>query len=216
MESSQTTTSALDIAIKYLEYLEEYGAPTTVSEFCHAIDLQEEDFYRHFDNIQQVKTEVWSLFFHSTFQILMEDNSYPEFSMKEKLLSFYYTQIQVLEENHTFVHMEKQSWLDPNPQVMSQYRKSFKEYVARLIEYGFEQNEIADRKYLSDVYVEGFWLQLLFVIRFWVQDQSRDKEATDAAIEKAVHLSFELITCGPLEAFFDFAKFIVQHKTKSF
>jgi len=55
-------------------------------------------------------------------------------------------------------------------------------------------------------------LQLLFVIGFWIKDDSIAFEKTDAAIEKAVNLSFDLMGKGPLDAMLDFGKFLYQNK----
>jgi len=55
-------------------------------------------------------------------------------------------------------------------------------------------------------------LQFLFVLNFWLNDDSAQFEKTDAAIEKAVHLSFDLMGKGPLDTMVDFAKFLYQNK----
>ena len=213
MKASNAEITDLDIAQLFLNYFDKFGLPDHVHVFCEKSQITEDKFYEYFENLQEVRLAVWRLFFRSTFQVLMDDPTYSEFSVQEKLLSFYFTQVEVLNQYRTYILAENQSWYDPFPASMRDYRKAFKEYVKNLILEAIKTGEIADRRFFTDVYVEGFWIQLLFVIRFWLQDESPSQESTDGAIEKAVHLSFELISCGPLEAFIDFAKFVIQHKS---
>jgi hypothetical protein len=71
---------------------------------------------------------------------------------------------------------------------------------------------VKERKYVSDQYVHGFWLQALFVLQYWVKDDSERFEMTDAAIEKAVNLSFQLISSNTLDSILDFGKFVFTRK----
>jgi ubiquinone biosynthesis protein COQ9 len=50
------------------------------------------------------------------------------------------------------------------------------------------------------------------VLRFWVKDDSKNFEQTDALIEKTVKLTFELLGESPLDSFIDLAKFLYQNK----
>ena len=59
---------------------------------------------------------------------------------------------------------------------------------------------------------EGFYSQFLFLIDFWHNDDSVDKEKTDVAIEKAVKATMDLIDVTPIKSVFDFGKFIFQER----
>jgi len=50
------------------------------------------------------------------------------------------------------------------------------------------------------------------VLRYWIKDDSERFEMTDAAIEKAVNLSFQLISSGTLDSILDFGKFVFARK----
>ena len=77
---------------------------------------------------------------------------------------------------------------------------------------GINKQELAERKYIDGKYVDGLWLNFLFVIKFWVDDNSPAFEKTDAAIEKSVNLALDLMGKSPLDAAFDFGKFLFQNK----
>lgn len=52
----------------------------------------------------------------------------------------------------------------------------------------------------------------MFVVDYWIKDTSSGFEQTDAAIEKAVNLSFELLSESTLDRALDFVKFLWQSK----
>ena len=54
-------------------------------------------------------------------------------------------------------------------------------------------------------------MHLLFILKFWSNDESPNFEKTDAAIEKSVTLAFDLIGKGILDNALDFGKFLYQN-----
>jgi hypothetical protein len=77
---------------------------------------------------------------------------------------------------------------------------------------GMQNNEITERKFIDDKYVDGLWINFLFVLKFWIDDTSQAFEKTDVAIEKSVNLGMDLMGKGPLDAALDFGKFLFQQK----
>ena len=77
---------------------------------------------------------------------------------------------------------------------------------------GYDTGEIKERKFISDKYAHGFWIQALFVLKYWVDDKSVNFEMTDAAIEKSVDVSFKLISDTSIDSIIDFGKFILAKK----
>ena len=53
---------------------------------------------------------------------------------------------------------------------------------------------------------------MLFILRFWVNDDSADCERTDAAIEKSVACVFDFMEEGIFDTAFDFGKFLLFGK----
>jgi hypothetical protein len=47
---------------------------------------------------------------------------------------------------------------------------------------------------------------------FWIKDNSKGFEATDAAIEKSVNLGFDLVGPGPLDSIIDFGRFLISQR----
>ncbi|MDG2073765.1 MAG: TetR/AcrR family transcriptional regulator, partial [Polaribacter sp.] len=59
---------------------------------------------------------------------------------------------------------------------------------------------------------EGFWIQFLMIIKFWMDDTSSSFEKTDIFIEKSVHASFDIINTTPVKSFIDLGKFLLKEK----
>ena len=220
-KSTKTTSRKSEVDIKdklkdaYIEYVLLNGhEPASVFQFTKQIKTPEGEFYQYFNSFKALEKEIWQGFFEVVVNKLEADEMYKNYSAREKLLAFYFTWIEVLKNNRSYVlyNISRTSKSEINPDYLKTFRHSYIEYVKSLLEEARENQEIVDRKFISDRYQEGLWLQLLFVLRFWSEDDSLSFEKTDAAIEKAVNLSFELMGRGPLESIVDFAKFIYQNK----
>jgi hypothetical protein len=98
-----------------------------------------------------------------------------------------------------------------NPEFLVQLKHVYKDFIQEMIMEGKDTTEIAERPF-SNLYDKGFWLHLVFLTRFWVKDDSKDYEQTDAAVEKSVNFIMDLIAKGPLDSFMDFAKFLYQNR----
>ena len=95
---------------------------------------------------------------------------------------------------------------------MKEFKEKFKDFASDIIMEGKETQEIANRPVISDRYDEALWIQVLFVLKYWLDDNSPRFEKTDAAIEKSVNLAFDLMGKSALDSFLDFAKFLYQNK----
>jgi hypothetical protein len=53
---------------------------------------------------------------------------------------------------------------------------------------------------------------MLFLLKFWMDDDSAGFEKTDMAIEKSVNTIFDVFDNTPLDAVFDFGKFLWKER----
>ena len=199
----------------YLEFLNKVGQkPESVAQFCEYGKFKETEFYQHFESFQNLRRHIWYSILRDTLQVLEVDQEYPTFSVREKLLAFYFTHMEILQNYRAFVKSEFSSFkiYELIPYSLQTYRAGFTNYCNIILREGMESGEIANRKFISDYYEQGFWIQLLYVLKFWVNDNSQAYENTDTAIEKAVNLSFDLIARGALDSLIDFAKFNFQNR----
>lgn len=217
--SRRTTTKKTDlrkeITEKYQEYVLLNGTPpASVFQFMHLNNWKETTFYEYFTGFQALERNIWKEYFELTRATLQADSTYASYSAREKMLAFYYTLIEVLRTNRSFVQYcyDRHSRRGVGFSYLSDFRTAYLDWVQEVIAAGKDADEIIDRPVLSERYKDGLWLQLLFVVRFWIKDDSKGFEKTDAAIEKAVNLSFELMGRGPLDQMIDFAKFLYHNR----
>jgi hypothetical protein len=71
----------------------------------------------------------------------------------------------------------------------------------------FKVNKIA-----KPLYVEGAWVEFLFLMKFWLDDTSKGFEKTDIMIEKAVKATFDVLDTTPIDSLIDFGKFVWKEK----
>ena len=94
-------------------------------------------------------------------------------------------------------------------------RNSVKTFAEELIEEGneekgrFSQNPIA-------LFSEATWGQLLFLLKFWMNDTSKGFDKTDALIEKSVTVVFEVFDNTRIDSLLDLGKFLWKESTAKF
>ena len=212
-KSSVMETKAFrDTYIKY--WLENGKKPVSVYAFCQQMGTPETEFYDHYTSFEALEKDIWRSYFDETILKLKDDEVYRNYSVREKLLAFYFLWVQQLRENRSFILLQRERFMLPGDHLerLASFRKAFYDYIRDLIKEGYQTGEVKERKFVSDQFVHGFWAQALFVLRYWIKDDSERFEMTDAAIEKAVNLSFQLIGSGTLDSILDFGKFVFAGK----
>ena len=217
----------------YTDYVLEHGKqPTSVFQFAKKLKITEADFYKDYTSFDAIEADVWLTFFTEAKTTVEADATYQGYSVREKLLAFYYTWIELLKAQRSFA-VYSYDRLNPtsqresgaiaragmrarrqtaNSRVLQPFKEAFFDYARDLLAEGRESKEVEPRPFVTDRYPDALWAQTLFLLDFWVRDVSKNFEKTDTAIEKAVNTAFDLIGRSPLDTLFDFAKFIYQNK----
>ncbi|NMM49060.1 TetR family transcriptional regulator C-terminal domain-containing protein [Marinigracilibium pacificum] len=183
----------------------------SVLAFCKKLKIKEEEFYEHYSSFESLEADIWQGFFNETIKSLGKEEEYELYPVRDKMLFFYYTLFEVLKKNRSYILFRKDAFEKPQrpPQYLKEFYSSFKTYVNELIDEGVEGGEVFKFP-LKEQLKNPFLVQLIFLINFWIKDNSKDFEKTDEAIEKSVRLSFELISGGVFDAALDFGKFMVR------
>ncbi|MFY0608651.1 MAG: TetR/AcrR family transcriptional regulator [Cyclobacteriaceae bacterium] len=206
--------TADDYKSAYITHLLMHGQkPHSVFSFVNELKSTEAHFYTHFNSFGALERTIWADWLVATTDALEADEAYAEYSVREKLLSFYYTWLETLKSNRSFVLMrfEKLGKTEIDPAFLESLKVLFNGYINDLILEGKDTEEVAERPFSSQ-YEKVFWLHFLFLMKFWSKDESADFEKTDAAIEKSVNLAFDLLSKGALDSMLDFGKFLFQNR----
>lgn len=200
----------------YLKMLLTKGErPSSVFAFTDSIGISEDKFYTFFNSFDAVENAIFTGLMEKTIKTVKNGDGYDTFAAQEKLLTFYFAHIEILKSHRSFVALK---WPEikrnpgKTPSWLKGYRKAFLDFARQIVMEGITNEEIKERPFISDRYDKAFWVQLAFVVHFWINDDSSDFEKTDAAIEKAVNLSFQLLGDTTIDSFIDFAKFLWQSK----
>ncbi len=200
----------------YKEYVLLNGTePPSIFAFCKDLGITEDVFYEHFNHFGQVAASFWSDLFSNVTKEIKSDEAYPDYSVREKLLSFYYAYFEMLKPHRSFALLsfkDSVSLLKRETQHLKEMKKDFKLWATELVNEGMRNGEIAQRPKVTNGYDNILWLQFLFLLNFWRKDESRGFERTDAAVEKSVRFGFDLMEKNALDSAFDFGKFLFQDK----
>ena len=204
-----------DIKKAYMEHvLVEGKEPNSIFLFAKQLKISETDFYEHFNSFSQIDKTIWSDWLTTTLERLESDETYAQYSIREKLLAFLYTWFEIIKENRSYALTKTEHFSNPVKGIvfLETLKEHYKKYILDLLAQGKESNEIASRP-LAEYYDRGFWVQFLVLNRFWLEDDSKGFEKTDEAVEKSVNFVFDLIGKGAVDSFLDLARFLI--KTKS-
>lgn len=214
-EKTKKTPIRAQIKDAFINHLLTQGKiPPSVYVFANELGISETDFYQEFGSFDALHKEIWNDFLLTTIQTLQQSKEYGDYTAREKLLSFYFTMMEVLKVNRSYVLFSYENYDKKEllPSFLKKVRTTYLDFINVLIEEGLQTGEMKKRPYISDRYAEALWLQFLFVIRFWVKDDSKNFEQSDALVEKTVKITFEILGESPLDSFIDLAKFLYQNR----
>lgn len=199
----------------YMDYvLEEGAAPGTVYRFCKENNMEEEEFYNFFGSFEGLRKEIWTRFLDHTLNVIQESSEVNLFSPREKMLTFYYTFFEVLTANRSYVLFSLQqskSQLERLEQ-LSGLRSGVKSYAVDIVRELNVEKQNKFLKHSETVFSEAAWLQLLFLLKFWMKDNSPKFESTDVAIEKSVNTVFDVLDNTTLDRILDLGKFLWKER----
>jgi hypothetical protein len=206
-----------EIITFYMEYVVEHQSkPDSVEDFCQIHQFDDDIFYEHFTSFKDLEKTIYNVLFETSLVTLKQTPEYHSFSKKDKLLSLYYTFFENLALNQDFVKLNLKGFENQLKalSLFSRFKRSFTGFIDELdletISLNVETIETIQKKTIK----ESAWIQLLFTMKFWLDDSSQDFEKTDIFIEKSINTSMELIDTKSLHNIIDFAKFLYKEKVK--
>lgn len=189
-------------------------APHSVFELTKKIKMEETVFYQSFGNLEQVQQSIPLNLLKKTLSIMDEDPQYGSFSSREKLLALYFTLFEQFQTQRSYLLL-KYNDLRKAPQTMKDWKLFFEEMETRvenILSDGKISDEIKDRPIIGNHFAKGFKLVFTYLFRVWMNDDSVEFANTDAAIEKTVNLSVDMLGTSPIDSILDFGKFALKTK----
>jgi hypothetical protein len=198
----------------YIDFvLTEGEQPKSVYIFAKKNKMPEEEFYKFFGSFDAIEQNIWTGFAIKTIAEIKTQEVWLQYSAREKALSYFYSFFELLKSSRSFVvySIKKQHRSFVTPQVFEGLKDTFESFCSDLITEGLESNELSERKFFSNRYKDALWVQLVFVLNFWINDNSTDFEKTDEAIEKGINVTFDLFQRSPIDNLFEYGKFLAKN-----
>lgn len=214
MEKEKLNTPP-DILSAYMKYVLENGTrPKSIYLFAQQLGINESEFYDKYGSFEMIEKAIFKAFFDNTKELLDRDKEFKTFDAQNKLISFYFTFFEVLKANRSYVifSLQKEKNRLMSCAALAELKKHYIEFIDEIdiktINFKEEKMEKAKSKGLSNV----LWAQLLFTLRFWLDDDSAGFEKTDLFIEKSMKTGFAFLDSSALESMIDLGKFLFKEK----
>jgi hypothetical protein len=203
-----------EIEEEYIDYvLTNNEPPKSVYDFAKKLNITEAEFYTYFSSFIAIEKAFWSNVTVKVIEKVKEQEVWPRYSSREKMLSFFYGYVELLNTRRSFAiyTLKKHSKKFSFPEVLAGVKPMFETFAEEVILDGLDSGELADRKFFSKRYKDALWVQFTFLINFWADDDSAGFEKTDEAIEKGINVAFDLFQHSPIDNLFEYGKFLVRN-----
>jgi hypothetical protein len=145
---------------------------------------------------------------------LEQTEEYSLYDSKTKLVSLYFTFFEQLSANRSLVLtlLGKDRKQLEKLKILSGFRTLFLEYIKGLELDTMEIPVNKLEKLKNKSIAEASWMQMLLVLKFWMDDTSPAFEKTDLFIEKSLNAGFDVLNLFNQQNILDLGKFIWKEK----
>jgi len=206
--------TAAQIKKGYIDYVLTHNEkPKSVYSFVKKLKITEADFYAFYASFESIEKNIWFELTVETIDEIQKQELWEQYSSREKMLSFFYSYVELLKSQRSFVvySLNSQPKRLATPEVLSGVKPIFENFAEQIINEGLESGELAERKFFSKRYKDALWVQYAFILNFWINDDSKGFEKTDEAIEKGIQVTFDLFQRSPIDNLFEYGKFLAQN-----
>lgn len=206
--------TAEQIRTGYIDYVLTHGEkPKSIYSFVKDLAITEADFYEVYGSFEAIEKTAWIDLVIETVDTIRQQEVWPEYSSRDKMLSFFYSFTEYLKRHRSFVVYTLKGHRSnfATPECLLGVKPVFENFAEELINEGLESGELVSRPFFSKRYKDALWTQFLFITRFWTNDDSAGFEKTDEAIEKGINVTFDLFERSPLDNLFEYGKFLSRN-----
>ena len=131
-------------------------------------------------------------------------------------LAFFYGYVELLKSKRSFVVQSLKSIPKgfSTPKLLQGSKHLFLDFADGIIREGIDKSELTDRRFFTEKYKNALWIQFVFILNFWSNDDSAGFEKSDEAIEKGINVTFDLFQRTPIDSMVEFGKFIFTNGRK--
>lgn len=188
--------------------------PHSVFELAKKLKIEEATFYTHFGSLPLVRQAVLTHLINHTLERLDADENYAEYGSREKVLALFFTLFEEMLSQRSYLQ-SKYGSIQEITRSHEDWKAFYRQLDARMqqiLQEAKANQEVQDRPYIGEHYSKAFHFAFAYLFRVWLKDDSEGFSTTDAAVEKTVHLAFDMLGTSPLDSLIDFGKFALKTK----
>ena len=180
----------------------------TVEDVVEAVGITKETFYQHFDRFADVLPAFYVLCLAEYRTLRAALDGYERFTLEERLSTFIFVMFDFLEEQEAFVRRTFDEYVVRDCGT-SRFRKEVKAVFRELLD--TDAVPAANRFFTDQSLLHAFLArQYVFLVSYWLDDESPQREKTVALTDKLVAFFAELATFRGIERGVDLAKYLVN------
>ena len=194
-----------DIAWKAVSIYEEKG-DVSIPELLDAAGLTASELYQYFPNKKSILEYYYEALVFQYWAMIEEIEDFEGYSLSEKLSNFIYTLFDMLNEHPRFVQdtFEKR--------VLGKGSNSgFRREVSEVFRHFFTTDgniAVSAAFFMKDLFYSFLSYQYLYVVKFWLQDDSEGRERSLALTDKFTTFIQEVCYNKVVDKGFDLVKYL--------
>lgn len=203
--TADTLNTKIEITWKAVELYKTKGK-VSMPDLISSTGLTASEIYSYFPNKKAILAFYYPALVFQYWAMIEEIDGFEDYSLSEKFSNFIYTIFDMMSENSAFV-----SDTFDNHIFKKGTKSSFhKEVTALFKDFLTSDGEIAVSAglFMKDFSYKLLTSQYLFLIKFWIKDESENKERTLALSDKLTSLLEEAVYNKTVDKGFDLLKYL--------
>lgn len=177
-----------------------------IKDIAKKVNITPAEVFNYFPNKKSILKFYYGSLIIRYEMMINEIDNFESYTISEKLSNFAFTSFDMLQEKEAFVEATLSEF------ILNSFTKTdFEKELERIIKQ-FLQNDdhisIASTLVLNSYSYAFLRRQFLELLRFWINDTSKDKELSMELTDKATAVLEELMYNPVLDKSFDLAKFV--------
>jgi len=201
----------------YTDHVLEHGQPpASVFKFCRDLGIAEKEFYEQFASFPALEGQIWGSWVEQTIASISTSGEWSGFNARQRMLTFFFAFFERAVSQRSYLLARfpcPAQRIRGGAQSLTAMKRRFERFAEVALQEGENTGEVATRGPVSRVYPLAFTELFLNAIDFHIRDESPGFQRTDAYVEKATILAFDLIGNSVIESTVDLLRFVIQRPT---
>jgi len=181
----------------------------TLHEVAGKVDINVGELFQYFSDQQEIMYFYYASLVTRYRLMIDEIEEFSSFTLSEKLSNFAYASFDMMQEREEFVSQTFESYI-LNSCKKTEYEQKIEELFSEFFEKDTGKSASSDLV-INKCSLRLFRKKYLHLVKFWLYDESEDKEVTIELTDKVTGLIEEALYTSVVDRSFDLAKFLFSN-----